>query len=193
VKRKTLNRAFSLLSLPVVLLINTITFEPALAQPTLVKQETIIAQVFPSWSRVPIDEFISVMFPGNWHYSETGIESIFNGTYYLVVQESFDAEVTELDGANICDIMNCKTMMTLAAQEFAKEGDLVLTDVRPVSVTLQGYPIDVIEFRGNHSSEPMQMKGRIFIIGNNMYFLAAGTDSSYFDNNVDIFLESFSI
>jgi hypothetical protein len=193
VNRKTFKTTFSLLSLPVVLLINAIAVvEPTLAQTTLLKQETIKAQVFPNWSRVNVDQLISVMLPGNWKYGKNQIESEFNGTYYWATQERFETDDSPFNSVNVCDLINCKNLMKLMAQELTKEGDFVLKDVRSISVNFKGHRIDVMEFYGNYSSKPVQMKGRMFIVGNKMYLLAAGTKkNSYFDNNVNIFLESF--
>ena len=167
---------------------------PTQAQPKLSPNnlEIIIAQRFPNWSRIRIDEFFSILFPGDWKSEEDSVDSFFDRTYYTAFYRSMDSEIPELEGMNLCDVMNCKTFLAVATKEMAQEQGFRLRELKPVSVSIQGFPIDAVEFRASHLREPVEMIGRVLIIDDRMYFLAAATDSYYFDNNVEIFLESFS-
>lgn len=167
---------------------------PLQAKPKLIQQnqQNIVAQRFPNWSRVRIDEFFSILFPGDWNYTENSVDSFFDRTFYTAMYENIDAEIPDLEGVNICDLMNCKTLLAVAVKELAQEGGFSLQELNPIAVSLQGYPIDGVDFRATHNSESLEMVGRMLIVGDKMYFLSAVTDNPYFDNNVEIFLESFS-
>ena len=193
--RKT-NLVLGLLSILNGLFINVVYSSQVLAQKTSFKSsQQLVAQTLPNWSRISLNDSASIMLPGSWEYDEDVIYSSYNQAYYMAryyIPEPLDFKISDTQTVGFCNVINCKTYMTLMINEICKEENWALDTLNPISVIWQGHPVEAIEFSTNDLNGVAKMKGRIIIAGNIIYFLAAATDGNYFDNNVDIFLNSFS-
>lgn len=178
--------------------ISSLTSNPVLAQPTLSKPQEIVAQTIydSNWSKVPVNNTLSVMLPGNWKYTDDGVESHFNNTYYWVGIEHFDSKDSPFDSTNFCDLMRCDNFLQLMVKEIFKDEELTSKEAKSILVSHQGSIVDGVEISFSVDDDNMQkclFVTKTFIVNNNLYFLTVMTYDSYLDKNAQFFLNSFQL
>ena len=180
---------FRLLSIFFILSTGTPVF--ALPQPTelLDRNSQITAQLAISqWQRVNLDANSSIMLPGSASTTADGVEGVHNGVGYFANSTSLDTEIIQK-----CAVLNCEIVLGLMLREIAQEQRFTLEDTNPIPVNSQEYPANGIEFLAKDADSNSQLKGRIYLVGNRLYMLGAGTNNEYFDNETSIFLDSLSL
>ena len=185
---KFFNR-FQLLSICLVLSATA----PAFAEPTkpldFSNDSKLIAQAATNqWRRFNLDHYSSVVVPGDSAVVDGGVEGTYNGVRYIARANILDSQTTQG-----CAVYNCDTVLGLMSEEVVKQHNLTIEDVKPIKVNSQEYPANGVEFIASNSNTNILLAGRIYLIGNRMYVLMAGTDNNYFDDETSIFLSSLSL
>ncbi|AFZ38271.1 hypothetical protein Sta7437_4838 (plasmid) [Stanieria cyanosphaera PCC 7437] len=181
--------SFRLLSILLILFTNTPVF--ALPKPTelLDRNSQVVAQLATSqWQRFNLDSNSSIMMPGYSLTTTDGVEGVHNSVRYFAYSESLGTEVIQK-----CAVYNCEMVLGLMINEVIEEKNLTLEDSKPIQVNSQQYPANGIEFIARDNASNGRMKGRIYLVGDRLYILGAGTNNDYFDNETSIFLDSLSL
>jgi hypothetical protein len=128
------------------------------------------------------------MMPGYFLTTADGIQGVHNGVEYYAYSETLGTEAIKQ-----CTIYNCEMILGLILSETIEEHNLTLEDSKPIQVNSQQYPANGIEFIAKDNTNNSRFKGRIYLIGDRLYLLGAGTNANYFDNETAIFLDSLSL